>query len=136
MLKYVNVLEKNRIINSNSFFGSKTYSMHSDIKFLAFFYIFFILTMGGGSNSLDSGEDVPVKHKLGFQIEKSTHVHIWVENTYHTRVKTILDEEREPGVYQEPLGSDSDGNRLPKGMYTYYLETEYTSDYGVFLIDH
>lgn len=70
-------------------------------------------------------DDVISSTTIGFMLEETSHVELWIENAYQTRVITLVDEEREAGNYEVSFDMvDSNGNRLPNGLYTYHLETD------------
>jgi len=88
--------------------------------------LFFMIAYGAGcSNSLDTGETEPFSTMISYQLSEETHVKLWIENSYRTTVATLVDEVKQAGFHQVRFGgTDSDGNNLPEGVYTYHLETD------------
>lgn len=85
--------------------------------------VFFLIS--GCSNSVGNENEPPGITMINFAIPETTHVKLWVENAYQTTVRVLVDEEREAGVYSVPLEMiDENGDRLPKGAYTYYIEID------------
>lgn len=83
--------------------------------------VFFLFS--GCSNSVGNENEPPGITMISFTIPEKTHVKLWIENAYQTTVRVLVDEERAAGNYTV-LVIDENGNRLPKGAYTYYIETE------------
>ncbi len=84
--------------------------------------------LSGCSNPVGPEDDAIWYTKISFVIDEPSHVELWVENAYQTKVKSLVDEKREAGSYGiEFKMVDSDGNRLPDGIYTYHLITDYDS---------
>ncbi len=69
-------------------------------------------------------EDIP-STSIEFALEETSHVELWIENAYQTRVITLVDEKRDAGVHTVSFDMvDSKGNRLPDGLYTYHLVSD------------
>lgn len=83
------------------------------------------LYFSGCSNSVEIENEPTGTINISFTIPEKTHVKLWIENAYQTTVWVLVDEERAAGNYTVLVETiDENGNRLPKGVYTYYLETE------------
>lgn len=57
----------------------------------------------------------------GFSLDQTTHVLIWIENSYQTKVKTLMEDTLQVGIYSvnfKPV--DDQGKPLPYGFYTIY----------------
>ncbi len=88
----------------------------------AFSCILMLTLVSGCSSPVDSGSDLIPTTNISFSLPEPAHVNLWVENVYQTTVKTLVDEHRDAGNYTVTLEmADSNGNRLPDGLYTYHL---------------
>lgn len=88
--------------------------------------IFFLIL--GCSNSLGPENDVIPSTTISFAIGETSHVKLWIENSYQTRVITLVDEVRDAGTHTVSFDMiDSKDNRLPNGLYIYHLETDFFS---------
>lgn len=93
-------------------------------KALKFSSLLFLSLIWGCSNSVGPENDVIPSTTISFEIVETSHVKLWIENSYQTRVITLVDEELDAGIYTFSINViDSKGNRLPNGLYTYYLES-------------
>ncbi|TVQ15885.1 MAG: hypothetical protein EA364_01065 [Balneolaceae bacterium] len=99
-----------------------------------------LLIIAGCSTTPTSFSDEPGQTPgviPGFQysIDKTTHVRLWVQNSYRVTVAVLVDEVKTPGNYYAsvPL-TDLSGRRLTEGMYTYHIKTQYQSSSGVFYL--
>jgi flagellar hook assembly protein FlgD len=89
-------------------------------SFLLIFSLFW-----GCSNTVGTEKDTISSTTISFSLEESSHVKLWIENAYQTRVITIIDEERDAGLHSVSFKMvDSKGNSLPNGLYTYHLKSD------------
>ena len=76
-----------------------------------------VLIVLGCSNVLDSTtSDYEVW--VDYSISSSTHVHLYVHNSYDVVMSTVVNEIQDPGNYCVIL----DFNEYPEGVYYYFLE--------------
>lgn len=62
---------------------------------------------------------------ISFALPERGHVHVWVENAYQTKVKTLVNKLLPAGTHNLTLEMiDNKGNPLPYGVYSYYIKTE------------
>jgi len=102
-------------------------------SFYSFLLIFSLFL--GCSNTLGNENDIIPFTTISFSLEESSHVKLWVENAYQTKIITLVDEELNSGQYNVPLEMvDSKGNRLPNGLYTYHLKSDYFSASRIFIL--
>jgi hypothetical protein len=93
------------------------------------------------SDAEDEGQMIPYTFDLGqnypnpfnpttvikYSIARKCEVNISIFNILGQKVKTLVDQEQEAGVYNEPWDGDDDyGNQVASGIYFYKM---YTSDY-------
>jgi hypothetical protein len=89
------------------------------------------LLLASCSNSLHPDEDFSTTI-IQYALSEDTHVKLWLENSYSTKVKTLVDKFQQQGNYVVPLKMiDEDNAPLPFGLYTYYIETDKYSTSGV-----
>jgi len=97
-------------------------------KAVKYSFLLFLSLIWGCSNSVGPEDDVIPSTTINFSLEETSHVKLWIENAYQTRVITLVDEERDAGIHTISFDMiDSKDNRLPNGLYTYHLETEFYS---------
>lgn len=98
--------------------------------------ILLFLFVSGCSNTLGPENDEIPTTIISFTIEEPGHVKLWVENAYKTKVLTLVDEQKNAGNYTVTIEwIDENGNRLPYGMYTYFLETDSLSISRTFVLN-
>lgn len=89
--------------------------------------------LAGCSNSFTPDEDFSTT-VIRYNLPEDTHVKVWLENSYSTKVKTLVDEFQQEGSYSVQLEmTDEDNTPLPSGLYTYYIKTEKLSASKVFV---
>jgi hypothetical protein len=94
-------------------------------KAVLFFCALILPLIWGCSNSVGPEDDVIPSTTISFSLVETSHVDLWIENAYQTKVLTLVDEEREAGNYEVSFDMiDSNGNRLPDGIYTYHLKVD------------
>lgn len=87
--------------------------------------ILILLFVSGCSNSLDTNVDTAPSTTIAYHLPDSTHVELWIENAYKTRVVTLVDEVQSAGTYHVDFEAvDDQGNTLPPGIYFYFLKTD------------
>lgn len=91
------------------------------------------LLLAACSNSLATESiEIPTTN-LNFSIPNETHVSLWIENAYQTKVRTLVDERLPPGSHTIELEMiDDNGNHLPYGLYVYYIQTDDYSHSNIF----
>ena len=100
-----------------------------------FSFLLFLSLIWGCSNSVGPENDVIPSTTISFALVETSHVKVWIENAYQTRIITLVDEERDAGNYSVSFEMiDSKGNRLPSGLYTFHLETEDLSQYRAVIL--
>ena len=79
----------------------------------------------GCSNPVETNNQAPRSTQIHFTLPNDTHVEVWVENSYETRVKTLMDKDAQAGPYILTFKMvDEDGNTLPEGLYRYCIKTD------------
>jgi hypothetical protein len=64
-------------------------------------------------------------YHIAFNLPETAHVYIWLENAYHTKMKTILDEELPKGTHAiQIIMEDENGNKYPEGIYNVHIKTK------------
>lgn len=97
----------------------------NNIKQCNLFITLLVLLLAGCSNTLDTGGDDPYSTEITYLVQGKGDVHLWIENSYKTKVATLVDEEKTPGWHSAKFDAvDASGNNLPEGIYTYRFETE------------
>ena len=82
------------------------------------------LLAGSCSNSIGPEDDTIASTNINFSLPEASHVKLWIENAYQTRVATLVDEERAAGSHSVVFEMvDSKGKKLPGGLYTLRLKT-------------
>ncbi|HBQ59094.1 MAG TPA: hypothetical protein DD671_05570 [Balneolaceae bacterium] len=98
------------------------------------FPILLALILAGCSNSLTPELENVGTTNIAFALSEDSLVKLWVENSYQSTVKVLVDEFKAEGVYNVQLEMiDGNGDPLPEGLYTYFLETEQHSTSRAFL---
>lgn len=96
--------------------------MNSIQPILASLVLGFLL--GSCSNATSAGDDI-ISAQIHFELPEDSHVELWLENNYHTRVKTLVDEQLNQGSHSVQLVmTDENGSPLPEGVYKYTLKAE------------
>ena len=76
------------------------------------------LLFGSCSNSIGPYDDTIASTSISFALPETSHVRLWIENAYQTRVITLVDEERTAGSHTVTFEMvDPKGNRLPGGLF-------------------
>ncbi len=92
-----------------------------------FFYpasIMLFLLMISCSSPVEPGTSIQTTN-ITFMLVEESHVSIWVENAYKTRVIDVRDEPMQAGQYSISVSfTDSDGVPLPAGIYTIISQTD------------
>ena len=93
------------------------------------------LLAGSCSNSIGPEDDTIASTNINFSLPEASHVKLWIENAYQTRVVTLVDEERAAGSHSVVFEMvDSKGKKLPGGLYTLRLKTASDTSSRTFLI--
>lgn len=109
--------------------------MKNILHFLSLFIVSTLLLSCSNSLSPTGYNDTTMS--IQFSIPESDHVNIWIENAYQTKVVTVLGEFKVAGSHTVQFELvDYNGNKLPKGLYTYRIKSgAYTASVVRFLID-
>ncbi len=93
------------------------------MKYLLYLSLFLITA--SCSSPVSTDYEVIGTTNINFKIPEDSHVKIWLENSYHTKLKTLMDEELPKGTYSIPLHmEDENDNKYPEGIYNLYLKTK------------
>lgn len=77
------------------------------------------------SNSLSPNELEVGTTDFRISLPEETHVNTWVENSYQTKVKTLLDKVMPAGTHAFPQKMvNKNGEPLPYGLYTLHIKTD------------
>lgn len=90
------------------------------MRSVLFLLLLFLLT--ACSNSLSTEEDPPTT-QISFALPEDSHVKLWVENSYQTKIITLVNDSLQMGSYRALWnGVDSEGKPVPYGLYSYHLK--------------
>lgn len=77
------------------------------------------------SSPVSTDYEVTGTTRISFNLPENSHVLIWLENAYHTKMKTLVDQELPSGTHSVQLiMEDDNGNKYPEGIYNYFLRTD------------
>lgn len=86
-------------------------------------YFFALLLITGCSSPVNIPDEDPASTSITFSLQESSHVVIWLENAYKTKVLTITDQTYPPGTHSVSFEfADEKGKNLPFGIYTIFIE--------------
>lgn len=98
-------------------------------------YLPLVLLMIACSNSL-STESNPGTMTINFDLPEDTHVKLWIENSYHTDVKTLLNKNMPQGIHSVAWDTkDDNGDLVPSGLYIYHIKTDEIHSSRTMLLD-
>lgn len=98
--------------------------------------ILLLLLAAGCSNSLQPDTVPPQTKAIRFALPDTSHVKLWIENAYQTRVRTLVDKVKQPGSYTVNFHMvDEKGNALSYGLYTYHISTDSLSVTRTFIYE-
>lgn len=87
--------------------------------------IIFLYVLGSCSSTPTTISDDIGSSSIRFSVPETSHVKLWVVNSYKTTVAVLVDDVMSAGDYAAHLPLvDQSGKRLPEGMYTYHLKTK------------
>lgn len=87
--------------------------------------VMLLLLASACSSPVSTSDKEPVTTQIHYTLTKDTHVEIWLENSYETRVKTLLDKYAQAGSYNVTFKMvDKNGNKLSPGLYRYCINTD------------
>lgn len=108
-----------------------------NLKFRNLFIILVVLFLAGCSNTMGSEGSDPHPTDIIYTVHVTGHVHLWVENSYKTKVATLVDEIKTPGNHRATFDAvDAGGNNLSEGIYTYHIKTEWYSQSRSFFLKY
>jgi hypothetical protein len=89
------------------------------IKHLALMFVFAVIVFGCRTEPTDSGnhDDGP-STKFAFSVPYNAHVLLTLENSYNTRVATLINADMTPGSYEITIN----GGSYPSGVYFIVLD--------------
>jgi hypothetical protein len=89
------------------------------IKYLALMFVFVVIIFGCRTEPTDSGnpDDGPSTN-FSFYLPYDAHVLLTLENSYNTRVATLINADMTPGSYQITIN----GGSYPSGVYFIVLD--------------
>lgn len=80
------------------------------------------------SNSVGPSVEDEGTIQYAYNLPEESHVKIWVENSYQTTVKNLVDKFQPAGIHAQRIEMrDKNNNPLPEGLYTIYIDTDHYS---------
>lgn len=92
---------------------------------MRYVWLFFSVFLLASCSSPISTEENPLTANLSVAIPEAGHVHVWIENAYQTKVKTLANKYLPAGTHVFPLEmKNKNGTPLPFGIYTYHIKAK------------
>jgi|AntRauTorcE11897_2_1112592.scaffolds.fasta_scaffold00003_84 hypothetical protein len=84
--------------------------------------LLFLFTACSNSLSTSDSKNHTATTNISFTVPEYSHVKLWIENSYQTKIITLVNDSLQMGTHTAPWGAvDSQGKPVPYGLYSYHL---------------